>query len=104
MPKGGGVTRRRGRHDAGEYPRAADLARPGGRVAMPRLPRRHAPGETVHVVGRCHNRDCCVTTPADFLLLIAQLAAMARTDTARCWRRPTILTATHGIRAGPRNG
>jgi hypothetical protein len=62
------------------------------------------PGETVHVVGRCHNRDCCVTTPADFLLLIAQLAAMGRTDTARCWRRPTILTATHGIRAGARNG
>ena len=79
MPKGGGATRGRGRRDVGAYPRAADLARPGGRVGMPRLPRLHAPGGTVHVVGRCHNRECCFTTPADFLLLTAQLAAMART-------------------------
>ena len=54
MPKGGGATRGRGRRDVGAYPRAADLARPGGRVGMPRLPRLHAPGGTVHVVGRCH--------------------------------------------------
>jgi len=61
------------------YPLAADLARPAGRVAMPRLPRLHAPGATVHVVGRCNNREFCFTTPDDFRLLIAQLAAMART-------------------------
>jgi REP element-mobilizing transposase RayT len=62
-----------------EYPRAADVARQAGRVAMPRLPRLHAPGETVPVVGRCHNREFCFTTPADFLMRTAQLAAMART-------------------------
>jgi hypothetical protein len=58
MPKGGGATRGRGRRDVGEDPRAADRARPGGRVGLPRLPRRHAPGGTVHVVGRCHTVRC----------------------------------------------
>jgi putative transposase len=73
------ANRRRGGQGVVEYPRAADVARRAGRVAMPRLPRLHAPGETVHVVGRCNNRKFCFTTPADFLMLIAQLAAMART-------------------------
>lgn len=70
--------RRGGRRDV-EYPRAADLARPARRVAMPRLPRLHAPGATVHVVGRCNNREFCFTTPSDFLLVIAELAAMVKT-------------------------
>ena len=39
MPKVGGATRGRGRRDVGEYPLAADLARPVGRVGMPRLAR-----------------------------------------------------------------
>jgi putative transposase len=60
------------------YPLAADLARPAGCVAMPRLPRLRAPGATVHVVGRCNNREFCFTTPDDFRMLIAQLAAMSR--------------------------
>jgi hypothetical protein len=45
---------------------AADLARPVARVSMPRLPRLHTPESTVHVVGRCNNREFCFTTPADF--------------------------------------
>ena len=69
------ANRRRGGQGVVEDPRAVDGARRAGRVAMPRLPRRHVPGETVHVVGRCHNRDCGVTTPADCLLLIAPRAA-----------------------------
>jgi REP element-mobilizing transposase RayT len=31
------------------------------------------------VVGRCNNREFCFATPADFHMLIAQLAEMART-------------------------
>ncbi len=73
------ANRRRGGHGEGAYPLAADLARPAGRVAMPRLPRLHAPGGTVHVVGRCNNREFCFTTPADCHMLIAQLGEMART-------------------------
>jgi REP element-mobilizing transposase RayT len=46
---------------------------------MPRLPRLQAPGSTVHVVGRCNNREFCFTTPADFMMLLAHLAEMART-------------------------
>jgi REP element-mobilizing transposase RayT len=72
------ANRRRGGRGKREYALAADLARPAARVAMPRLPRLHAPAGTVHVVGRCNNREFCFTTPADFLMLIAQLAAMAR--------------------------
>ncbi len=40
---------------------------------MPRLPRLHAPDGTVHVVGRCNNREFCFTTPDDFRLLLATL-------------------------------
>ncbi len=46
---------------------------------MPRLPRLHAPGGTVHVVGRCNNREFCFTTPDDFRLLLAHLGELART-------------------------
>ncbi len=45
---------------------------------MPRLPWLHAPGSTVHVVGRCNNREFCFTTPDDFRLLLAHLGEMAR--------------------------
>ncbi len=72
---------RRGRlgGDAAGYPLAADLAGPAGRVAMPRLPRLSAPGCTVHVVGRCNNREFCFTTAEDFAVLIAHLGDMVRT-------------------------
>jgi putative transposase len=46
---------------------------------MPRLPRLQAPGATVHVVGRCNNREFCFTTPADFQMLLDHLAEMANT-------------------------
>jgi putative transposase len=64
--------------DAEAYPLAADLAKPAGRVAMPRLPRLQAPGGTVHVVGRCNNREFCFTGPEDFHSLMAHLREMAR--------------------------
>lgn len=67
------------RKNAVEYPLAADLGGPAGRVAMPRLPRLHAPGGTVHVVGRCNNREFCFNTTEDFGILIAHLGEMART-------------------------
>ncbi len=73
------MRRGRFRKNAVEYPLAADLARPAGRVAMPRLPRLHAPGGTVHVVGRCNNREFCFNTTEDFGILIAHLGEMART-------------------------
>ena len=56
-----------------EYPLVADLARPGGRVVMPGLPRLQASGCIVHVVGRCNNREFCFTTPDDFRMLITHL-------------------------------
>jgi putative transposase len=61
------------------YPLAEELGRPGGHVAMPRLPRLHAPGATVHVVGRCNNREVRFTTADDFHLLLAHLQGMGRT-------------------------
>jgi putative transposase len=61
------------------YPLAADLLRRLPRVAMPRPPRLQAPGVTVHVVGRCNNREHCFNTPDDFRLVLAKLAEMLRT-------------------------
>ena len=46
---------------------------------MPRLPRLQGPGATVHVVGRCNNREFCFTTPDDFRMLLAHLGEMTRT-------------------------
>ena len=72
-------TRQRPRREAAtEYPLAADLARPAGRVAMPRLPRLDAPGCTVHVVGRCNNREFRFTTAEHFESLLTHLGEMAR--------------------------
>lgn len=62
-----------------QYPRAAEVVRQAGRVAMPRLPRLHAPGGTVHVVGRCNNGEFCFTTPEDFRILLSRLDEMTRT-------------------------
>jgi REP element-mobilizing transposase RayT len=58
---------------------AADFVTPSGRVQMPRAPRLHAPGATVHVVARCNNREFCFTTADDFGVLRAHLREMART-------------------------
>jgi hypothetical protein len=73
MRSSSSVKRREAARSPGAYPLAADLARPVGRVAMPRRPRLHASEGTVHVVGRCNNREFCFTAPADFRMLIAQL-------------------------------
>lgn len=62
-----------------EYPLAANLARPASRVAMPRLPRLPATGCTVHVVGRCNNREFRFTTAEHFGSLLTHLGEMART-------------------------
>ena len=64
--------------DVQPYPLPADLLRCLPRVAMPRAPRLQAPGGTVHVVGRCNNREFCFTTADDFHLLLARLAEMGR--------------------------
>jgi len=64
--------------DGVPYPLAADLCRRLPRVAMPRPPRLQVPGGTVHVVGRCNNREHCFTTPEDFRLLLAKLGEMGR--------------------------
>src|SRR5574341_578404 len=79
MRSSSSAKRRRTGRGVAVYPLAADLVRPGGRVAMPRLPRLQGPGATVHVVGRCNNREFCFTTPDDFRMLLAHLAEMART-------------------------
>lgn len=38
-----------------------------------------APGGTIHVVARCNNRECSVTTPADCEVLLAHLGQMRQT-------------------------
>ena len=43
--------------------REGGSARPADR--HPRLPRIYAPGETMHVVARCNNRDSCFRAPED---------------------------------------
>lgn len=58
------------------YPLPADLVRRLPEVAMPRAPRLQVPGATVHVVGRCNNREYCFITPADFQLLLGRLAGL----------------------------
>lgn len=63
--------------DTAGHPLAADLAGPTGRATMPRL---HAPGCTVHVVGRCNNREFGFTEAEDFGVVIAHLGDMARTS------------------------
>jgi putative transposase len=84
------------------YPRAADLARPVGRVGMPRLPRLHAPGGTVHVVGRCNNREFCFTTPADFQMLVARLGEMARTYEVTLYAYTLMANHVHLLLQAPR--
>jgi REP-associated tyrosine transposase len=64
---------------ATDYPLAVDLAQSAGRVEMPRLPRLPAPGGTVHVVGRCNNREFRFTTAEHFGSLLTHLGEMART-------------------------
>jgi hypothetical protein len=66
---------RRSGSGAAAYPLATESLRLAGRVAMPRRPRLHASEGTVHVVGRCNNREFCFTTPADFHRLLAHLCA-----------------------------
>jgi putative transposase len=61
------------------YPQADELLGPVHRVQMPRAPRLHAPGGTVHVVARCNNREFYFTTAEDFDLLLAHLRDLVRT-------------------------
>lgn len=61
------------------YPHADELLGPVRRVQMPRAPRLHAPGSTVHVVARCNNREFAFTTPEDFTVLLAHLRDLLRT-------------------------
>jgi hypothetical protein len=48
------------------YPLVGDLVEPAVRVRMPRAPRAVAPGDTIHVVVRCNNREFYFTTAEDF--------------------------------------
>ncbi len=61
------------------YPRVDDLLRPLLMVAMPRAMRVYAPGDTVHVVARCNNREFSFTTAEDFAVLLAHLEETCRT-------------------------
>jgi len=90
-----------GGYGEGAYPLAAGLAGPSARVAMPRLPRLHALGGTVHVVGRCNNREFCFTTPADFRMLIAQLTEMARTYTVTLYAYTLMANHVHLLLQAP---
>jgi REP element-mobilizing transposase RayT len=77
----------------------AELVRPAGRVAMPRLPRLQAPGGTVHVVGRCNNREFCFTTAADFDMVLAHLATMTRTYAVTLYAYTLMATHLHLLQA-----
>jgi len=61
------------------YPLAASVVMRAGRAALPRLPRLHEPGGTVHVVGRCNNGEFCFAAPEDFQILLNRLEEMTRT-------------------------
>jgi putative transposase len=63
---------------ATEYPLADDLLEPLPRAAMPRAGRLYAPGETVHVVARCNNREYFITAPEDFEVVLTHLKEMRR--------------------------
>ena len=63
----------------GKYPTAEELVRPVLRVAMPRPPRLHAPGATVHVVARCNNHEFYINAPEDFKQVLSTLGEMLRT-------------------------
>ena len=55
------------------YPQADDLLGPVRWVQMPRAPRLHSPGSTVHIVARCNNRAFSFTTREDFAVVAAHL-------------------------------
>ena len=76
------------------YPVAGELARPS-RVAMPRLPRLHAPGGTVHITGRCNNRAFCFTTPEDFQLLLTHLRDMLSLYASTCYAYTLMANHVH---------
>lgn len=61
------------------YPQVDGILGPVQRVQMPRAPRLHAPGSTVHVVARCNNGAFSFTTPEDFQVLLAHLRELVRT-------------------------
>jgi putative transposase len=71
------------------------------RVAMPRLPRLHAPGGTIHVTGRCNNRTFCFTTPDDFHMLLRHLGAMARTYEVRLYAYTLMANHIHLLLQAP---
>jgi len=62
-----------------KYPTAEELVRPVLRMVMPRPPRLHAPGGTVHVVARCNNREFYINAPEDFKQVLSTLGEMLRT-------------------------
>ncbi len=61
------------------YPPVDEILGPVQRVQMPRAPRIHVPGSTVHVAARCNNGAFSFTTPEDFQVLLAHLREMVRT-------------------------
>ncbi len=79
---------------------------------MPRLPRLHARGGTVHIVDRCNNRECCFTTPDDFRLLLARFGELARTSEVTLYNAlfpkltcdMALVIAAGGSAAGSREG
>jgi REP element-mobilizing transposase RayT len=78
--------------DAVGYPLVAELTGPAARVAMPRL---HAAGGTVHVVGRCNNREFCFTTAEGFGILLTHLSEMARTYEVRLYAQTLMANHVH---------
>ncbi len=69
---------------------------------MPRLPRLHAPSGTVHVVGRCNNREFCFTTPDDLRLLLAHLGEMARAYDVTLYAYTLMANHVHLLLQAPR--
>ena len=61
------------------YPQVDESLGPVQRVQMPRAPRLHAPGSTVHLVARRNNGAFSFTTPEDFQVLLAHLREPVRT-------------------------
>jgi len=81
---------------------AADFVTPSGRVQMPRAPRLHAPGATVHVVARCNNREFCFNTAEDFGVLRNHLREMARTYDLRLYAYTLMANHVHVLLQAPK--
>ena len=77
------------------------VAGPVLQIAMPRLPRLYAPSGTMHVVGRCNNREFYFAAPEDFRILLEHLEEMSRTYEVRLFAYTLMSSHIHLLLEAP---